>query len=331
MHSKKRQDIRREPAVRGIPGRPRRLWVSLLTGMIAIIMAGSAVAASPAFAANQRQGSAGTGCSLIPYGLIGMTWSKYYVWPRIGCAINDEHDVPGRRGRIQDFTFGQIVWSPDQAPKMTVWTIKDKNRIHVRWNTNDQYSYDRYIIRWDRDGQNVGQKDISGSTEGWWDFQFNEPGWYSFIVEGCDNGTFGSKCRHDWTTPVGVRIEPRDIPPPPPPPTPLPQQTKPNILVSSTGAGASTVFHVTGSGFLPNTDVTIRGARIAQDAIPTYYWTTRSSGYKAITADLPIPCLPGVTIYFSANDGRKVPDSQDHTGRLWSNTVPASCPFTGSG
>src|SRR4051812_19257454 len=70
-----------------------------------------------------------------------------YVSSGIGCPINNERDVQGRRGRIQDFVNGQIAWSPDQAPKMTVWSIKNKNQIHVRWSTNDNYSYDFYIIR----------------------------------------------------------------------------------------------------------------------------------------------------------------------------------------
>jgi hypothetical protein len=85
------------------------------------------------------------------------------------------------------------------------------------------------------------------------------------------------------------------------------------------------VFHVKGSRFVPRDggQVTIRGARIGDGQVFNYYWTTQSSG-GAITADLEIPCVPGIQISFSANDGR--PDSTDHTDRFWSNTVTVSCP-----
>ncbi|MGX2029741.1 tectonin domain-containing protein [Methylocaldum gracile] len=121
---------------------------------------------------------------------------------------------------------------------------------------------------------------------------------------------------------------PPAAPPPPPPPQspspPPPSQPEPNLGVSTTGAGLETAFHVTGSGFLPNTQTTIRGVRIGQDEISEYYWTTTANADGEIAADLPIPCLSGIIINFSANDGR--PDPNDLTNRFWSNTVPASCP-----
>jgi hypothetical protein len=81
---------------------------------------------------------------------------------------------------------------------------------------------------------------------------------------------------------------------------------------------------VTGSRFLANAQVTIRGARIGEGEIFNYYWTTSASARGSIAADLAIPCLSGIQISFSANDGR--PDRNDLTNRFWSNTVPAFCP-----
>jgi hypothetical protein len=99
---------------------------------------------------------------------------------------------------------------------------------------------------------------------------------------------------------------------------------QPILAVSATGAALDTVFHVTGSDFLPNAQTTIRGARIGQDGIFEYYWTTTANTEGEIAADLPIPCLSGIIINFSANDGR--PDPNNLTNRFWSNTVPAYCP-----
>ena len=167
-----------------------------------------------------------------PYGLIGATWDAN-VWPRIGCASEPEHDVPGRRGRIQTFEFGQIAWTPDQGSKMTIWTIRDKNKIHVHWDANDPgWTYGVFILRWDKGFNNLGQRDISGTREGWWDFEFNEPGAYSFVVEGCDEHFLAAKtCHHGWTIPVGAIIPESDIahPPslPPPPPSHGPSPVSP--------------------------------------------------------------------------------------------------------
>lgn len=271
-------------------------------------------------AAEQEQ----AGCSIKPYGLIGETWNR--ISGRIGCAINEEHNVPNRNGRIQDFQNGQIAWSPDQAPGMTVWTYKMNNQSHIQWNTNTDYSYDFYIIRAYKDGQFINQKDISGNREGWWTYAHKQPGWYSYIVEGCDRRTFGSKCRHGWTIPVGERIEAKDIPANPPQPPPPPAQTPPTINgVTTTGNGENTVFHIRGSDFDRKAkEVTIKGVRIDADGVRNVYWTTKVRNDGTLAVGIPLPCIPGIEISFSATDGRE--NRQDWTHKLWSNTVPAKCP-----
>lgn len=121
--------------------------------------------------------------------------------------------------------------------------------------------------------------------------------------------------------------EARDAPsvPPPPPPPPLPSgETVPTIAVITTGSAAGTIFKITGSGFARNTQVTVRGARIDNGQIHQVYWLTNSNGVGKMALDIPLPCVPGLGIGFSATDGR--PNQADLTDKLWSNTVTAICP-----
>ena len=95
-------------------------------------------------------------------------------------------------------------------------------------------------------------------------------------------------------------------------------------VATHSGSGESTVFHLTGSGFIAGAEVTIRGARVGADGVFNVYWTTQALPQGAIAIDLPVPCLSGISISFSANDGRR--DPHDLTDRFWSNTVTPSCP-----
>ncbi|WP_371476829.1 WD40/YVTN/BNR-like repeat-containing protein [Kitasatospora sp. NBC_00315] len=118
-------------------------------------------------------------------------------------------------------------------------------------------------------------------------------------------------------------------PPTPPPPVtqpaqPPPSAVRPRVDVSTSGSGESTVFHLTGSGFIAGAEVTIRGTRVGADGVFNVYWTTRALPQGSIAIDLPVPCLSGISISFSANDGRR--DPHDLTDRFWSNTVTSSCP-----
>jgi len=289
--------------------------IATFTGsVISIVFAGGLASGfvGPAAAAECPAGGP------VPYGLIGDTWRRYFVKDRIGCPTEPEHDVPGRKGRLQTFQKGQIAWTPDQGPRMTIWAIRDKAHFHVRWSTNEPtWSYDKYLIRWDRDGHNLGQREISGTTEGWWDFDFNTPGTYTFIVEGRSGGGY----HHGWTIPVGGTIPPSDIPPPNGTSSSSRPLPPPNITVGPPQPFQSGVFVVQGSGFLPSSRVNIR---VADDAgNPNLFFETTSSAQGTISTQLRIPCQPGA-LHFSANDGRP-PINRDVTGNLWSNTVTMNC------
>lgn len=122
-------------------------------------------------------------------------------------------------------------------------------------------------------------------------------------------------------------------PPPAPPPVPVPTPpvapppptaARPVLRVTTTGGGGSTVFHVTGSDFMPGATATVRGARIDDGTIINVFWQTPVKGDRTIGIDIPLPCLSGLTIDFSAQDGR--PDPSDLLDLFWSNTVAATCP-----
>lgn len=96
---------------------------------------------------------------------------------------------------------------------------------------------------------------------------------------------------------------------------------KPSISVSTEGSGATSVFVVTGSGFLPNHLVHVR---VVDDALTTLFFQQSSDGNGQFKLRQSIPCSSGLALHFSANDERA--DSHDLTGTLWSNTVTTSCP-----
>jgi hypothetical protein len=206
-----------------------RLSAGVLAAGMLLGLAAPASAATPAHPAAQASSPAldnyGPDCAgaPTPYGLIGGTWNRTDVKPGIGCATEPEHSVPGRNGRIQSFQNGQIAWTPDQGPKMTIWSITNRNHVFVRWNSNDPgWSYDYYLLRHDLNGQNLEQKEISGRIEGWWGYDNLGPGNHTFIVEGHSGGGY----HHGWTFPVTANIQPVIAPPPPPPPAPSPRPTR---------------------------------------------------------------------------------------------------------
>jgi len=106
------------------------------------------------------------------------------------------------------------------------------------------------------------------------------------------------------------------------PPTPTP--TRPAIAVTTEGSGTSAIFMVSGSQFLAGAAVAIRAARIGDGQIPTVFFNTTSTAAGTMQMRLPIPCIFGLQLSFSANDGR--PDASDLTGTLWSNTVTVGYP-----
>ncbi|MGI5324304.1 hypothetical protein [Actinomadura nitritigenes] len=127
-----------------------------------------------------------------------------------------------------------------------------------------------------------------------------------------------------WQQVSATTPPPAPVPPPPAPAPPQPGDQPPALAVSVTGSGQSTVFKLTGSGFLPGARVNIRVVEIIDGQAPEVFRATTADGTGKTSYDFPIPCQSGEILNFSANDGRV--KSGDFTQTLWSNTVAQECP-----
>ncbi|MGP4000614.1 hypothetical protein [Streptomyces sp. 8N706] len=130
------------------------------------------------------------------------------------------HGFSAANGHYQAFEHGNIAWTPDQGPKMTVAAYQQDRQAVFAWGPTDPFHYDRFIVRWclttsaipdppDRWAQNDVEVD-GRRTFGWYgplsppsDIGSSEGFRFFFIVEGYDNN--GSS-RQGWTYPVTVRV-----------------------------------------------------------------------------------------------------------------------------
>jgi hypothetical protein len=102
----------------------------------------------------------------------------------------------------------------------------------------------------------------------------------------------------------------------------IPPPVKPQISVSSSGTGQSSVFVITGSGFLKNHFVNIT---IADDALHTLNLQQSSDGQGNLNARFGLPCTSRLGLHFTATDGRPDPTNVI-TQTLESNTFDIPCP-----
>jgi uncharacterized protein YodC (DUF2158 family) len=146
--------------------------------------------------------------------LIGQRWTLLDgADGPLGCPVGREQAVG--KGRSQQFEHGQIVTSPDQGPNMVVAVYQQDDNVSVSWGDSAPFNYDKWLVRWDKDGQDAGQQDIDQYVDRTLGFSHIQPfasGTYGAKVEGCDDaGLAGSHCRQSWT----IRAEVRYVPPPP--------------------------------------------------------------------------------------------------------------------
>jgi len=146
-------------------------------------------------------------CSAPVHGLIGTRWNALGGRQgKLGCPLTPEQDA-GQGGRIQRFERGSIVWSPRQGHTMVVSAYESQGSVVLEWGPTDPYRYSLFLVRWDRDGRNLGQRGVwQNARSGTFTIALAR-GTYSFVVEGCDKDPFSSaKCRQGWTIPVVVDV-----------------------------------------------------------------------------------------------------------------------------
>ena len=148
-------------------------------------------------------------CSQPVIGLIQSKWKELGSENGpLGCPLSPESSLSSG-GAIQAFERGQIEWSQPQKLMVAVYFQKGQPGFGVNWNITDQYHYDFFLVRWDRDGVNVGQQQIENSdpnttpTSGSWSIPDNGTGSYQVVIEGCDGHFLSSStCRQGWSGPI---------------------------------------------------------------------------------------------------------------------------------
>jgi hypothetical protein len=118
----------------------------------------------------------------------------------LGCPSPPENDP-----RSQRFSHGQIVWSPQQGAQMAVAVYTERGDLVADWGDSSPFNYDKWLVRWIKNGYEAGQQDITDQTRLGGQWRIHDPGSGSYVVrvEGCDNGgVSGSHCNQGWTAPV---------------------------------------------------------------------------------------------------------------------------------
>src|ERR1700730_5490640 len=163
-----------------------------------------------------QSSDAQSSCSTMPTGLFLQRWNDLDGrGGPLGSPTGPEVSVPGRSGRQMPFEHGEIVFSPDQGSAMLVAAYQQDDNLIVNWSDTAPFNYDKFIVRWDLEGVNVGQFDVDSyidRTNGFSRIRPLLPGRYTVMVEGCDIGTGGSTCRQGFTVPVNAQYALPPIP-----------------------------------------------------------------------------------------------------------------------
>src|SRR5260370_35281322 len=98
---------------------------------------------------------------------------------------------------------------------MTVAVYQQGADLAVEWGDTIPFNYDKFIVRWDKNGSNVGQRDVPNGfgTRGVWFVPLPDAGTYSIIVEGCDTGSGGAPSETEVHNTVTLTSLPTAAPP----------------------------------------------------------------------------------------------------------------------
>src|SRR5262249_33723213 len=139
------------------------------------------------------------------------------------------------RGEIAAYS----KWTSDagaNTPNFVLSGALKDTKIEVEWGSTSPFSYDFFILRWDRDdhAENVEkqheddkqQEDVKISgVSGKHEIDASAPATYVIYIEGCDSSGFifkSADCKEGWSYPVYVdhlsTLWPFPVPIPPRPP-----------------------------------------------------------------------------------------------------------------
>jgi hypothetical protein len=146
-------------------------------------------------------------------------------------------------GTYQTFEWGEIAHYPTfssgaNTPDFVISALQPSDPsqpgyrppfIYVRWGPTKPYSYDSFLIRWDREDNedsiekqhedDAQQAEAGTGDRGFFRIDATKEGTYAIYVEGCDDGFFGKSCDQGWSFPVYVDRLPRSAQQVPPPAT----------------------------------------------------------------------------------------------------------------
>jgi hypothetical protein len=147
------------------------------------------------------------------------------------------------------------------------------------------------------------------------------------MVEGCDNGTFGSTCRQGWSPAAIIQIAQPNGPAPLSPPTHPPPSCLMTITAGLLGRGTETVIDVKGQGFAKSHSAWAR-ATDATPGSPTYGRSNYSPQVQSdpgggLSLKMAQPCKTGLRMDVAASDGTENPQASFNV--CWSNVVTLTC------
>jgi hypothetical protein len=135
-----------------------------------------------------------------------------------GCPVTKEFGYPDKRGSWQRFQNGKIVWSPNLGDGTLVRVFQKDGKIVLKWSGLGR-DWDFFNVRWSQDGSPATQVKKGRLTP--WSGQFtltpfvkdgvgsttngHSTSTFSFIVQGCDRGTFSSDCG-PWSIPTSITL-----------------------------------------------------------------------------------------------------------------------------
>jgi hypothetical protein len=131
-----------------------------------------------------------------------------------GCATTPEYNY--LNGTYQEFTNGEMDFSPSQGTSMVVSGLRYAYGIYFQFGPSDPFNYDSWLIRITQVGGGTTQLECgAGSNDGLGNYCDRSngadhlgtanTGHYQIITEGCDISWTGSHtCRQGWTIPVDI-------------------------------------------------------------------------------------------------------------------------------